>query len=168
MIMIRTSLPVFDWLISNIKSSTAKLFTGSDGATHVRMSDSALIALRCNSSLKIEDYWYEDNVARDTVTLRLLSGSIRMISGAIPNNNTRAFRLLVNGTEISIRGTDFEVSIEPEDQTIHVGVFDGGVSVANQLGRLDLSVGEDVSFARIQQGLEPVGLVNYSGRDIGC
>ncbi len=133
--------------------------TNERGTVQVRMIDSALISLGCNSSLKIEDYSYMDDVANDIARIRLLSGRLRTITGSIGERNQQRYQFYVGDVSIKIRGTDFEVVYEESSETIFVAAYDGGITVDSPSGSIDLGIGADNDFARITAGSEPVGFL---------
>lgn len=134
--------------------------TSDQSRVQMRMMDSALLSLGCESSLKIEEYAYEQNAANDRVTLRLLSGRFRTITGAVGEQNQQRYRLLVGDITIQILGTGYEVTFDPQTQIAYVGVYDGSVSITNPQGTVRLGIGGDADFARIESGSEPEALVN--------
>lgn len=133
--------------------------TYEGGTVQIRMIDSALISLGCNSSLKIENYSYSSDVANDIASMRLLSGRLRTITGAIGEQNPQSYQFYVGGISIKIRGTDFEVVYEESNGTIFVAAYDGGITVDSPLGSIDLGIGADNDFARIAVGSEPEGFL---------
>ncbi len=132
------------------------IITSESGRTQLRMSDSALINLGCNSSLKIEEYSFEDT-ASNRATLRLLSGHVRTITGQIGKQNAASYRFLVNESRIEIRGTDFEVVLNENGNT-YIGNYEGGITIVNRMGSVRLGIGGDVDFAVIMPGQAPKGL----------
>lgn len=135
------------------------VITSGDAAAQLRLSDASLISLACNSSLKIEDYRFED-YPNDKVTLRLLSGRFRTITGRIAELNRESYRLLVGGTHVEVRGTDFEVVLK-ENGTVYFANYDGGITLVNSLGSLKLGIGGNVDFGVVEPGSAPLGLASY-------
>lgn len=130
--------------------------THDQSSIQLRMVDSALISLGCTSTLKIENYIYED-AATDAVTLRLLRGVLRTITGQVGEQYPDRYRLLVGDTRLEVRGTDIEVRLD-EDGTIYIANYDGGITVRNPLGSVDLGIGGDTDFAIVEPDKAPRGL----------
>lgn len=87
--------------------------TGPGAEAHLRMEDTSYLALRQNSSLRIEKF-RADGGDDDTSVLRLISGGIRAVSGWIGKYKPRDVLLHTPSITIGIRGTDHETRIIPE------------------------------------------------------
>src|SRR5258706_15325501 len=71
--------------------ATDSIITARDGEVHLDMEDGGYLAVRPNSLLKVGDYRahrYKD----DRVSIRLLKGSFRSLTGRIPKDTVYAFR----------------------------------------------------------------------------
>jgi hypothetical protein len=75
----------------------------------IRMVDGAIVWVRANSELKIEGYKSTDHgSAKDESSLRLLSGSMRTVTGLIGKKNPDNYRLSTPNATIGVRGTEFD------------------------------------------------------------
>ena len=87
-----------------------RISTSSDGHVHVRFKDGALLSVRPNSSLLVEQYDYDPRKPEDsTVKLNLEEGVARTISGEAAKGARENFRLNTPVAAIGVRGTDFAV-----------------------------------------------------------
>jgi hypothetical protein len=145
------------------------IYTAPNATTQLRMVDGALLALKESTQFSIVAYQYEDNVETDRSSLELIEGGFRTITGAINKESYQA--TIANFATIGIRGTDYEVVITPVGEVL-TGVYDGGTTITNPAGSIDLGFGAGVEydFARVPnaqtppQGLtfQPPGLGNLN------
>lgn len=97
----------FIYVGESVRASTA-----SEAVVQTR--DAGVIALRPNAEFVAEDYAAE---ARDTdhLRLRIVVGSLRLVSGWISTLNRPGTQVLTPAATISIKGTDYEPYVLPED-----------------------------------------------------
>ena len=75
----------------------------------IRMVDGAMVWVRANSELKIEGYKSSSHGgAKNESSLRLLSGSMRTVTGLIGKQNPENYRLSTPNATIGVRGTEFD------------------------------------------------------------
>ena len=87
-----------------------RISTSSGGHVHVKFKDGALLSVRPNSSLLVEQYDYDPSKPEDsTVKLNLEEGVARTISGDAAKGARENFRLNTPVAAIGVRGTDFAV-----------------------------------------------------------
>ncbi|MFZ2163177.1 MAG: FecR domain-containing protein [Sideroxyarcus sp.] len=158
-----TSVPV---------TSGLKIFTGqsiqtaNDGEVHIVTEDSGLIALRPNSSFRIERYQSKGEPA-DEVVFSLFKGALRSITGWIAKRNPSAYRLNTPTATIGVRGTDHETTvIEAATENDLPGTFDTvneGVTVLQTArGEIEVHPGEH-AFAPRDQSIAPAILARHPG-----
>src|SRR5208282_1419146 len=88
--------------------------TGRDGELHVHMDDEGYLALRPNTSLKVDAYTTRAT-NDDNAILSLIKGTFRSITGWIGRNNPQKYRINVGPVAtIGVRGTDHEPAYIPE------------------------------------------------------
>ncbi|MBU2862449.1 FecR family protein [Reinekea forsetii] len=134
------------------------LITGADGEVHIRFNDNAILALRANSQLKINEYHGQSNGQPEKVLMELLSGGFRTITGSFGKSNKEAYQIKTPNASIGIRGTNYEAVISGPD--LVVGVYDGGVKLQNPSGTLNLGLDSAFSFAKVASPQGPIqGLV---------
>ena len=87
-----------------------RIETTLNGHVHVRFFDGALVSVRPDSELLVEEYRYDAAAAdRSQVKFKLFRGTARAISGAAAEGAREHFRLNTPLVAIGIRGTDFVV-----------------------------------------------------------
>ena len=133
--------------------------SSSTGSVQVRMKDTALISLNCNSTLKIENYVYEHSQS-DQVILSLLEGSLRTITGDVGEYNSTQYRLNVSGAWVNTRNADFEVHLQ-KNGVIYFAAFNGSITVSNSLGSLTLGQGGNSDFAKVDLNGPPTPIQLY-------
>ena len=99
----------------------------------IKMADDSKVVLRQNTRFQITDFKF-DQKPTDSSILSVLRGTARMISGLIGKNTPSQVAVRASTATIGIRGTDFEVSVIPEEtQEARAGVYnrvlDGGTNI---------------------------------------
>lgn len=101
------------------------IMTGEKGSAQLVMSDGAYLAIRPNTSIRLDVYHYdkeeEKGVGESVITL--LKGCFRSITGLIGKENKENYKVKTPVASIGIRGTDHEPLYipEPEDGEIPIG-----------------------------------------------
>ncbi|WP_108124715.1 FecR family protein [Saccharospirillum mangrovi] len=134
------------------------LITGADGTLQLRFEDNAILALRANSQLRISEYHGADGAQGERVLMDLLAGGFRTISGSFGKTDRDAYQVRTPTASIGIRGTHYEAVFD--SNTLSVGVYEGGISVTNELGTINLGLDSDFLYAQVQSGALPQGLLN--------
>jgi len=130
--------------------------TGPNGFAQLRFIDSAIVALKADTAFEISEYVFEQN-ADDRATMNLIQGGFRTITGRIGKADRDAYRVVTPYATIGIRGTDYEQVITPTG--LMSGVFDGGISLQNDAGLLNLGVGAQFDYAMVTgNSTAPLGL----------
>ena len=135
------------------------IFTDIAASTQIRMVDRAIIALHESTEFSIVAYQYEEDVSSDESSIELIQGGFRTITGSIGQQNRDSYEAQIGDfATIGIRGTDFEAVITSNG--MFTGVYDGGTTVTNAAGNLDLGVGANFDFAQVATpNSPPVGLL---------
>ena len=129
------------------------LRTAPGSSAQLIMSDEALLALRAESSMKLDRYRYRGTEdGSEAALLQLLKGGLRSITGAIGRSNKESWQLKNDGHVIGIRGTDHE-TYATESGTFN-RVTLGGTYLQGAGGRVDLAPGE-VGFVSALPGSAP-------------
>ena len=81
--------------------------TKSQGFVVLQFYDGARVTVRPNSTLVIAQYSEE-------VELDLVSGGLRIITGAITKNNPENFRVSTKTALMGVRGTEFSIQLVEE------------------------------------------------------
>ena len=140
------------------------VITGAKARAQLLMMDGARISLRADSRLEIETYQLDaprasaiaTPSAEGSVSLSLLKGGLRTITGAIGKADPEDYAMRTPVATLGIRGTDFRVrhcsgdcqprgrssdAKAPADGT-YAAINSGGVTVGNATGTLDLDPGD--------------------------
>ncbi|EAR10454.1 FecR family protein [Reinekea blandensis] len=123
------------------------LVTGDNSELHIRFQDNAVLALRANSRLKINEYHGSTAERDEKVLMELLSGGFRTITGTFGKSDSDAYQIRTPNASIGIRGTNYEALLT--DRELLVGVYEGGVRLTNQAGAFDLGLDSAFSFAKV-------------------
>lgn len=114
------------------------------GRVEVRLADNSMLFLSDLSRIEIIDL--ETAAGREYGVLRLVSGTLRVITGFIAGIKPHAFAVDTPVATIGIRGTDFWVG--PMKNEMGVVLFSGEIVVRNPRGEVSLSrPGEATSIA---------------------
>jgi hypothetical protein len=122
-----------------------ELFVGDTVGTQkgafalVVFGDGSRVALRPESAMAIRGFSFKaDDPVNDQVSMQLLKGWLRMVSGQIGKRGDQAaFELKANDTTIGIRGTDFAVRIcEAECDPGQDSDYEGVLPQSGRLGRV--------------------------------
>lgn len=114
--------------------------TAADSHAQLVMADEALIALRPNTSVRIDDYRYAGPQRGGRAVFELMKGGFRSITGLIGRDDKSQYRLSTPTASIGIRGTDHETFVARAGTYNRVSV--GGTYLLSAHGRLDLGPGE--------------------------
>ncbi len=132
------------------------LVTGQKGHAQVRFLDGAVISMRPDSELNIQKYSYGQAKSDEGSLLNLLKGGFRTITGAIGKEK---YKVITSMATIGIRGTHYEAVIN--NNQLFVALWDGGVTLSNNAGQIDLGLGADYNFAMVQSSnVEPQGQID--------
>ncbi len=147
--------------------------TSSRSLVQMRMIDKAFIALRPNSTFKIEKYNLGAKKEEDVGFFALLKGGFRSVTGIIGKRLKSSYRLSTVTATIGIRGTDYTARLCQQDCSrafgnlednnriddgLYVGVNQGGINLTNDLGTLDL---DELQFGYVKDATSaPVALAS--------
>ena len=135
------------------------IVTGTDGSLQIRFKDNAILALRADSQLKITEYHGQDaDNDQERVLMDLLAGGFRTITGSIGKTDQDAYQVRTPNASIGIRGTHYEALIQAS--SLLLGVYQGGISVRNDNGNLNLGADSQFIWGRVNAGARPQGLLN--------
>ncbi len=138
------------------------LRTDPAGRTQITFSDGARLAVRPATRLAIEAYHDADPGRSEQVAFRLERGGFRTATGRLGRVNRSAYRFSTPQAVIGIRGTEWGAQMvedeEGSDPSLEIGVIDGGITVTNDGGSVDLGEGANFAFATVQGfGNAPTG-----------
>ncbi len=130
-----------------------EIVTGEAATAQIRLSDGSLLAIRARSRVSLAAYRFtgtDDGLSQ--VTLRLLRGGLRVLTGLIGKRHRDRWHLASPVATVGIRGTAFSVvhcaqdcaeadGAAAPDGTYGV-VFEGRIAVENDAGSREFGVDE--------------------------
>lgn len=144
------------------------VWTEAASNVQIRMIDGAMVWVRPSSELKIDAYKSTDRGgARNESSLRLLSGSMRTVTGMIGKQSPENYRLNTPNATIGVRGTEFDAvyvnaasagQYRAETGTYH-RVYQGSTQIRSGQQEINVSEGQAV-FVGTQPNSPPVRLQN--------
>jgi hypothetical protein len=121
------------------------IVTAAQSHAQLRFTDDALVALKPESELRIERYYFngrEDGT--EIAVFRLVKGGFRTLTGQIGKLSGDRYQLLTTQATIGIRGTHYQVQLCAPGQCregeaavragMYGGVYEGRIAVANVFG----------------------------------
>lgn len=117
--------------------------TGAAGEVIFLTDDSGVLAVRPLSRVVIEKYEIS-GTDKDTVTLRLLRGALRSITGWIGKTAPRNYRVVTSTATVGIRGTDHETVVAEEgaEPGTYDRVYGGETALETAQGSVFLQSGQ--------------------------
>ena len=91
-----------------------EILTSARSFAVLQFSDGAKVTVRPDSTLIIEQYLYAGN-DNDEATLNLVSGGLRVITGAMAKNNPENYKVRTPVALMGVRGTEFSIMLCGED-----------------------------------------------------
>ncbi|TMO56706.1 FecR family protein [Pseudoalteromonas phenolica] len=147
-----------------------KVSTYQKSQAQLKMIDGALLALKENTALHIEEYFLSSEGDKGSVVMELVSGGLRTITGKIKGKSDN-YKLKTPVGSIGIRGTHYEVEIVNGE--LFLAVWDGTIEVSSNILLEPLILGRDGThaFAKISDAGEvkpllkpPAELSSLSGQ----
>ena len=132
--------------------------TGSNGEVHLRMEDGGFIAVRPGTRMRIAKFRAQGDES-DAVTIGLLEGSFRSITGWIARFGRNNYQVRTPTVTIGVRGTDHEPFHIPAGSSLgEPGTYDkvnqGGTYLRTAQGRVDVAPGR-AGFAGLRRAERP-------------
>lgn len=150
----------------NVKSSIDEgdlLISGKDSYARIKFIDAGNLIIRPNSEIKIDKYRFErKKPENDDVSVSLLKGSLRSITGLVGKRNNDRHRTTTANATIGIRGTHFgllycqsasdcaseqSLSGASPEAGLHIDVMQGQINTTNSAGSVNVQEGQ---FAYVQ------------------
>jgi len=98
-----------------------EILTGPKSFAVLQFLDGAKVTVKPNSEVVIEDYVYNGN-SDDKATLSLVSGGLRVITGAMAKNNPENYKVKTPVALMGVRGTEFAIQLCGDDVCEEGGV----------------------------------------------
>jgi outer membrane protein OmpA-like peptidoglycan-associated protein len=90
-----------------------RLFTGTNGSAVLNLRDGTLLTLAHGVQLDFDRLTLNEGVQREGFVLRLMQGTMRIVSGMLIQINPQLFQLETPSAIMGVRGTDFITSTSP-------------------------------------------------------
>jgi hypothetical protein len=87
-----------------------EILTSARSFAVLQFTDGAKVTVRPNSNLIIETYLYAGNDS-DEATLNLVSGGLRIITGAMAKTNPEKYKVRTPVALMGVRGTEFSIML---------------------------------------------------------
>jgi hypothetical protein len=87
-----------------------EIMTSQRSFAVLQFTDGAKVTVRPDSTLIIEQYLYAGNEG-DEATLNLVSGGLRVITGAMAKNNPENYKVRTPVALMGVRGTEFSIML---------------------------------------------------------
>ncbi len=110
---------------------------GEDGKAQLKFIDGGLVTLVANTKYRITSYEFTDK--KSEVSIELLEGGFRAMTGTIGKTNPTQYNVKTPVATIGIRGTIFEVLFR--NGILSVGAISGTIKVDNENGTVSLEAG---------------------------
>ncbi|MDN4501912.1 FecR family protein [Alteromonadaceae bacterium BrNp21-10] len=125
--------------------------TGLASATQLRMIDGGLLSIQEQSELAIANYEFNPATQDGSVTMSLLKGGLRTITGALHTRDNN-YRLNTPVASIGVRGTHYEAEMLEDDLYLAgwQGIIDVAVSVPGKGQRFSLGPDQAYRFAVVR------------------
>ena len=137
--------------------------TNANSNVQIRMIDDSIIWVRPDSRFKIERYQSNQHgAAKNEVALRLISGTMRQVTGAIGKGAPADYKLSTPNATIGIRGTEFDASyLSPQAAAqantapgTYNRVYVGSTVLAGPAGQVTLNK-DEAGFMGLDGGDKP-------------
>ncbi|QJB56188.1 FecR domain-containing protein [Pseudodesulfovibrio sp. zrk46] len=133
--------------------------SGPGSAVEIKFIDGALLSQGPNSSIVLDSYVFNPDQSAGEMTVKLLEGTFRSVTGEIVDLNPEAFSLETPLATIGIRGTTTGHTVAPNGQEAHVVVdfVDKPVVIRSATGGPVRVVTQDgMSVSATSTGISPV------------
>ncbi|OBP13419.1 hypothetical protein A5320_19135 [Rheinheimera sp. SA_1] len=100
--------------------------TGPESSSQLRMKDGGLLSMHADSELAIRNYPSGQGGAADSVSMDLLKGGLRTITGTLPQS-AKDYQLNTPVATIGVRGTHYEAVLQQGD--LYLAGWDGIIDI---------------------------------------
>lgn len=108
------------------------IVTSAIGEVQIVFVDDTRMVIGPNSALVIERILMRDSTTFSSLVTNALGGTFRFITGSSPHS---AYQMTTPAGTIAVRGTAYDVTIEPITRRVDVMVYLGGVELCPATGR---------------------------------
>lgn len=142
-----------------------RVSAAATGEAVLRTDDAGVIAVRPNAAFVMEQFTANGN-ADDGLSVRILTGALRMITGWTGYYNKQRHRIVTPSATVGIRGTDHEPYVLSAEMSVDMQMPEGTYNKVNQGGtvinangvELEVNAGR-VGFAPAKSEMRPRALL---------
>ena len=160
---------------AQIQREDVKILTGVDtpvkmydeietlnGTVNILFEDDTKVSLSKYSKLVVDEYVYDSNKKVGRVSLKGRLGTLRYTSGKIARNNRKNVKITSPTASVSVRGTDFTMTVEPTGKTTFQllpsidasgNAYTGSIAVSNSSGVVVFNQAFEVT--RVENNFKP-------------
>jgi hypothetical protein len=91
------------------------LTTSANSFAIIKMTDGTKMTVRPNTSLRIDEFTFQQSGKPENGLISLLKGGFRMVTGAVSKRGPDALRIRTATATVGIRGTDFDARLCAKD-----------------------------------------------------
>tara|TARA_S200002703_G_scaffold156793_1_gene163174 strand:- start:4039 stop:4953 length:915 start_codon:yes stop_codon:yes gene_type:complete len=133
-----------------------------NGTVNILFEDDTKVSLSKYSKLVVDEYVYDSNKKVGKVSLKGRLGTLRYTSGKIARNNRKNVKITSPTASVSVRGTDFTMTVEPTGKTTFQllpsidasgNAYTGSIAVSNSSGVVVLNQAFEVT--RVENNFKP-------------
>ena len=133
-----------------------------NGTVNILFEDDTKVSLSKYSKLVVDEYVYDSNKKVGRVSLKGRLGTLRYTSGKIARNNRKNVKITSPTASVSVRGTDFTMTVEPTGKTTFQllpsidasgNAYTGSIAVSNSSGVVVLNQAFEVT--RVENNFKP-------------
>lgn len=135
---------------------TGELIRSEAQGEAVLMADDAGVMAVRPGTVFLVDQFVAKGGRHDAMTLRILRGGMRLITGWIGTNNKQSYRIVTPRATVGIRGTDHEPFVITADMAQELKQPEGTYDKVNSGGTLVASEAGDVQVSPGQAGFAPL------------
>lgn len=135
-----------------------RIVTGSNGRMRITLPDDTVFTIGANSDMIIDSFvWDPDN--GHTILASLAKGVFRWVTGKVARKDPSRMKVTLPVVAIGIRGTDFEVSLEPGGAG-SVKLYSGDLEISERKTQrtFPLQAGQAVTFSADGECSAPVAI----------
>jgi hypothetical protein len=100
--------------------------TGADSSSQLRMMDGGLLSMQADTELAIRNYQFDQGRSESSVSMELLKGGLRTITGTLPQSG-KTYQLDTPVATIGVRGTHYEAILQQGD--LYLAGWDGIIDI---------------------------------------
>ncbi|MDR2127803.1 MAG: FecR domain-containing protein [Burkholderiaceae bacterium] len=99
-------------VVGGALSQADRVITGPNSAAAVVLRDGTVLSVSPNSEVDLAQFQFDSTTEDGSLLVKLMQGSLRMITGAIAKTNPAQVKVTTPTTVVGVRGTDFIVETQ--------------------------------------------------------